>query len=82
MYLVTRLDGFTTCSTAAAFDSVSSSNATFTQCDLIAQGFTAAHGYVNCIYVSQLFRADILVNRYLDQAAHYKLATQNHANSR
>jgi uncharacterized protein (TIGR03790 family) len=64
----------TTCSTAAAFDSVSSSNATFTLSDLIAQGCTAAHGYVNCIYVSQLFRADILVNRYLDQAAHYNLA--------
>jgi hypothetical protein len=64
----------TTCSTAAAFDSVSSSNATFTLSDLIAQGCTAAHGYVNCVYFSQLFRADILVNRYLDQTAHYNLA--------
>jgi hypothetical protein len=35
---------------------------------------TAAHGYVNCVYFSQLFRADILVNRYLDQTAHYNLA--------
>lgn len=64
----------TTCSTAAAFDSVSSSNANFTLSDLIAQGCTAAHGYVNCIYFTQLLRADILVNRYLDQTAHYNLA--------
>lgn len=64
----------TTCSTAAAFDSVSSSNANFTLSDLIAQGCTAAHGYVNCIYFSQLLRADILVNRYLDQTAQYNLA--------
>ncbi|MFM7006681.1 MAG: TIGR03790 family protein [Flavobacteriales bacterium] len=64
----------TTCSTAAAFDSVSSPNATFTLSDLIAQGCTAAHGYVNCIYFTQLLRADILVNRYLDQTAHYNLA--------
>jgi uncharacterized protein (TIGR03790 family) len=40
----------TTCATASAFDSVSSSNANFTLSDLIAQGCTAAHGYVNCIY--------------------------------
>lgn len=64
----------TTCSTAAAFDSVSSSNANFTLSDLVAQGCTAAHGYVNCIYFTQLLRADILVNRYLDQSAHYNLA--------
>lgn len=64
----------TTCSTAAAFDSVSSSNANFTLSDLIAQGCTAAHGYVNCVYFTQLLRADILVNRYLDQTAHYNLA--------
>ena len=64
----------TTCSTAAAFDSVSSSNDAFTLSDLIAQGCTAAHGYVNCVYFSQLFRADILVNRYLDQVAQYNLA--------
>ena len=64
----------TTCATASAFDSVSSSNANFTLSDLIAQGCTAAHGYVNCIYFSQLFRADILVNRYLDQTAQFNLA--------
>ena len=61
-------------STAAAFDSVSRSNHNFTLSDLIAQGCTAAHGYVNCIYFTQLLRADILVNRYLDQTAHYNLA--------
>lgn len=64
----------TTCSTAASFDSVASSNNNFTLSDLIAQGCTAAHGYVNCIYFSQLFRADILVNRYLDQSTNYNLA--------
>lgn len=64
----------TTCSTAASFDSMASSNDNFTLSDLIAQGCTAAHGYVNCIYFSQLFRADILVNRYLDQTANYNLA--------
>lgn len=64
----------TTCSTAAAFDSLASSNDNFTISDLIAQGCTAAHGYVNCVYFSQLFRADILVNRYLDQTAQYNLA--------
>lgn len=64
----------TTCSTAASFDSVASPNDNFTLSNLIAQGCTAAHGYVNCIYFSQLFRADILVNRYLNQAVNYNLA--------
>ena len=64
----------TTCSTAASFDSVASLNDNFTLSDLIAQGCTAAHGYVNCSYFSQLFRADILVNRYLNQAVNYNLA--------
>jgi hypothetical protein len=64
----------TTCSTAASFDSVASPNDNFTLSDLIAQGCTAAHGYVNCIYFSQLFRADILLNRYLNQAVNYNLA--------
>ena len=64
----------TTCSTAASFDSVASLNDNFTLSDLIAQGCTAAHGYVNCSYFSLLFRADILVNRYLNQAVNYNLA--------
>jgi hypothetical protein len=73
-WLPGSFSALSTCSSAETFDTQSNPNETFYIADLIKDGCTAAHGYVNCIYISQLFRADILVNRYLNPIAQYNLA--------
>ena len=73
-WLPGSFSALSTCSSAETFDAQSNPNETFYIADLIKDGCTAAHGYVNCIYITQLFRADILVNRYLNPIAHYNLA--------
>ena len=73
-WLPGSFSALSTCSSAETFDAQSNPNESFYIADLIKDGCTAAHGYVNCIYISQLFRADILVNRYLNPIAQYNLA--------
>ena len=73
-WLPGSFSALSTCSSAETFDAQSNPNESFYIADLIKDGCTAAHGYVNCIFISQLFRADILVNRYLNPIAHYNLA--------
>jgi uncharacterized protein (TIGR03790 family) len=63
-----------TCGTASTFNSTSNTSNSFLIADLIAEGCTAAHGHVNCIYFSQIFNFDILVHRYLDPIKDYNLA--------
>lgn len=73
-WLPGSFSALSTCSSAETFDAQSNPNESFYIADLIKDGCTAAHGYVNCIYITQLFRADILVNRYLNPIEHYNLA--------
>lgn len=63
-----------TCKTAETFDMSQNTNNQFLLADLIAEGCTAAHGHVNCIYFGQIFRFDILVDRYLDPNNDFNLA--------
>jgi hypothetical protein len=73
-WLPGSFSALSTCSSAETFDAQSNPNESFYIADLIKDGCTAAHGYVNCIFISQLFRADILVNRYLNPITQYNLA--------
>lgn len=63
-----------TCKTASTFDSMLNTSNSFLIADLIAEGCTAAHGHVNCIYFGQIFKFEIFVNRYLDPTKNYNLA--------
>lgn len=63
-----------TCETASTFDSTLNTSNAFLIADLISEGCTAAHGYVNCIYFSQIFEFDIFANRYYDQLNNFNLA--------
>jgi uncharacterized protein (TIGR03790 family) len=60
--------------TAATFDPTSALTNGFLLADLIAQGCTAAHGHVNPIYFSQIFKFEVFVSRYLDPTKDYNLA--------
>ncbi len=63
-----------TCSGAHTFDASSNPTNQFLLAQLIQDGCTAAHGYVNCMYITLLFETDIMLNRYLDTTAGYNLA--------
>ena len=63
-----------TCSGAHTFDASSNPTDQFLLAQLIQDGCTAAHGYVNCMYITLLFETDIMLNRYLDTTAGYNLA--------
>ncbi len=63
-----------TCSSARTFSSSNNPTDQFLLAQLIQDGCTAAHGYVNCMYFSQLFETDIMLNRYLNPNAGYNLA--------
>jgi hypothetical protein len=63
-----------TCSGARTFNASDNPTDQFLLAQLIQDGCTAAHGYVNCIFFSQLFETDIMLNRYFDPNAGYNLA--------
>jgi uncharacterized protein (TIGR03790 family) len=63
-----------TCSGAHTFNTSSNPTDQFLLAQLIQDGCTAAHGYVNCMYFSQLLETDIMLNRYLNPNAGYNLA--------
>ena len=63
-----------TCSGARTFNASNNPTDQFLLAQLIQDGCTAAHGYVNCMYFSQLFETDIMLNRYLNPNAGYNLA--------
>jgi uncharacterized protein (TIGR03790 family) len=63
-----------TCSGAHTFNISSNPTDQFLLAQLIQDGCTAAHGYVNCMYFSQLLETDIMLNRYLNPNAGYNLA--------
>jgi uncharacterized protein (TIGR03790 family) len=63
-----------TCNTAQTFDASLNTSNNFLLANLIAQGCTAAHGYVNCIYFGQILPLDVFVDRYLDPIKNYNLA--------
>jgi uncharacterized protein (TIGR03790 family) len=60
--------------TATTFDSAQNTTGKFLLGDLISEGCTGGLGYVNSLFFSQLFRSDILFDRYLDLADDYNLA--------
>lgn len=63
-----------TCSGARTFNASNNPTDQFLLAQLIQDGCTAAHGYVNCIFFSQLFETDVMLNRYLNPNAGYNLA--------
>ncbi len=63
-----------TCSAAQTFNAATNPDNKFLIANLIQDGCTAAHGYVNCVYLVQLLETDILLNRYLDPNAGFNLA--------
>jgi uncharacterized protein (TIGR03790 family) len=71
-----------TCNTAETFDATLNTANNFFLADLIAQGCTAAHGHVNCIYFTQVLNFDILVDRYLDPNKNYNLAESYYMSER
>ncbi len=62
------------CNSAFTFDAGTNSNTSFLIADLIADGCTGALGHVDYIYFSQIWDADVFVDRYLDPNQTFNLA--------
>ena len=63
-----------TTGTASTFDANQNTSGELLLGDVLAEGCTGGHGYVNSNFFSLLFRSDILMDRYLNVTEDYNFA--------
>lgn len=62
------------CNSGETFDTTFNTPIQTVLADLISEGVTGAHGYVDCLFATQVNSPEILFNRYLDSVKNYNLA--------
>lgn len=64
----------TMCGSAYTFDQTTNVENSVLVADMIAYGATGMHGYVDFVFMGQVMRPEILVDRYLDATNNFNLA--------